>query len=147
MEDTLQIFESTKMYYILREISNLLGLKNSLDDFLKSSPFWIADEKSYSCFLMVLENEYDSLLCRKITRNGTSYTRYIVDDIISMLIEHIPDDKVESNINNRCVICLHNRSTIKLKCNHIPKFFEFKKCFNVMTNRNIKTCPLCRQSI
>ena len=139
------MFKDTNMYKMLKNLCEILNLKHDLNVFRFSSPFWKADENSYMCFLSVLENEYDIIMSQKITRSKTEQTKItveIINEIIEMLVEYTPDDENESTIDKRCVICLFNESKIKLVCGHTP---ICQKCFNILTMRNIKTCPLCRQ--
>jgi hypothetical protein len=141
MEETLKFFETTRMYSILKEICELLELNYDLNDFKQSSPFWPSDETSYACFLSVLENEYDVFMSQKMTRSKTSLTRFVVDEIMNMLVKYVPDDKIEASIDTRCVICLFNKAKIEFKCGHT---LVCQKCFNLLVIRSIKTCPLCR---
>jgi hypothetical protein len=140
--DTLKIFETTRMYSILSKICTLVKVNFDLNKFKYASPFWSADELSYLCYLFVLENEYNMFMNKKITRSQTNHIKHVIEEILDMLIEYVPDDKVEATIDTRCVICLFNKASITLKCNHT---LVCKKCYNIMGIRNIKTCPMCRQ--
>jgi hypothetical protein len=142
--DTIKIFESTKMYHILSKVCTLLKVNFDLTRFKYSSPFWMADEASYLCFLLVLENEYDVFMSQKMTRSRTDHIKYVIEEVLEMLIEHVPDDKIEATIDTRCVICLFNKASVELKCGHT---LVCQKCYNIMGMRSIKTCPLCRQSL
>ncbi|CCV02263.1 Putative RING finger protein [Invertebrate iridescent virus 30] len=143
--ETLKVFQDTQMYPILKNLCQILNADYPLNNFKLSSPFWKGDELSYDCFLKVLEDDYHTILNKKITRSKNSYIncgQETIKDIMYMLIEYIPDDKVESSIETRCVICLFNKSQVLLNCGHSP---VCPKCYNVLLVRNIKTCPLCRQ--
>lgn len=142
--ETIKVFESTKMYHILSKVCTLLKVNFDLTRFKYSSPFWVDDEVSYSCFLSVLENEYDVFMSQTMTRSQTNYIKDVIKDVLELLIEHVPDDKIEATIDTRCVICLFNKASVGLKCGHT---LVCQKCYNIMSIRSIKTCPLCRQSL
>lgn len=139
--DTLKVFEATEMYAILLNLCNMVDLNHHLDKFKYASPFWQSDETSYRCFLSVLENEFDLFKGQKITRNKTLIIKKLITEITDMLLEYIPDDDSQAPLDSRCVVCLFNIASIKLKCNHT---ILCKKCFNVMETLNLKTCPICR---
>jgi hypothetical protein len=132
------------MYHILSKVCTLLKVNYDLTRFKYSSPFWTADEASYLCFLSVLENEYDVFMSQKMTRSRTDHIKYVIKEVLELLIEHVPDDKIEATIDTRCVICLFNKASVRLKCGHT---LVCQKCYNIMGIRSIKTCPLCRQSL
>jgi hypothetical protein len=55
----------------------------------------------------VLENEYGYILKSGVlTRSKTFYINNVVNEVIELLIEYVPDDKVEATVDDRCVICL-----------------------------------------
>lgn len=139
--DTTKIFEATKMYHILLKMCTLINVNYDLSDFKKAYPFWIADETSYLCFLSVLEKDYDEFMSRRMTRSVTVNMRYAIKEVLELLLKHIPDDKIEATIDTRCVICLFNEASVKLKCNHT---IVCQKCYNIMGMRSIRTCPLCK---
>lgn len=144
--ETLKVFKNTMMYYILTETEKFLNTNYGLSKFENSSPFWMADESSYFCFLSVLENEYGYILKSRgiLTRSKTFYINNVVKEVMELLIEYVPDDKVEATIDDRCVVCLFNKGTVQLKCGHTSLC---QKCFQVMVVRRIGKCPICRSDI
>ncbi|CCV02086.1 putative RING finger protein [Invertebrate iridovirus 25] len=143
--ETLCLFEQTEMYQLLKNLNDILNLNYNLNNFRLSSPFWMGDEHSYSCFLSVLQSEYYSVTTQRLTRSKKceiKITLDVVKDIVKMLIEYIPDDKVEASIDSRCVVCLFNKPKTPLKCGH---FSTCQKCLNVLHLRGVFNCPLCRQ--
>nr|UOX61047.1 MAG: putative RING finger protein [Diabrotica toursvirus 3a] len=141
--ETLNIFEQTEMYNVLCEIEKNLNIDLNILKFKKSCPFWKSDEETYISFLEVLKS---TLMLMRLefrrTRSMVHANMVFINGTIDMLMEHIPDDDSEADINSRCVICMFNKATVIFNCKHKV---VCNKCNMIMNKKRIQTCPLCRR--